>query len=222
MKHLDPSACALILCTDPRLSRMLETELAYLGISAQVSATLTPPDGSLCLLVADGDEFAPSECAALAERCACPLMLFGRDPSAPIAVTAGLSTLRRPFPLPELEQELRHFLTDTPTPWPLSMSATARPVPEPRAPLLSVENGRVTVGGLPVSLTPAELAILEYLYAHRGEAVSRERLSSLLGGGGNSVEVYVCKLRTKLEKPLGRRMIHTVRGVGYTLDGDDA
>ena len=32
------------------------------------------------------------------------------------------------------------------------------------------------------------------------------------------VDVYVCRLRAKIEKPLGRRMIRTVRGVGYTLE----
>ena len=48
--------------------------------------------------------------------------------------------------------------------------------------------------------------------------MTREELAALLGGGGHSVEVYVCKLRTKLEKPLGRRLIHTVRGVGYRMD----
>jgi DNA-binding response OmpR family regulator len=80
------------------------------------------------------------------------------------------------------------------------------------------ENGVLTVQGSPVPLTPAEAAILDRLYVHRGEVVSREELSALLGGGGNSVEVYVCKLRAKIEKPLGRRMIHTVRGVGYRLE----
>ena len=48
--------------------------------------------------------------------------------------------------------------------------------------------------------------------------VPRAELATLLGGGGNSVEVYVCKLRAKIEKPLGRRMIHTVRGKGYRLE----
>ena len=72
--------------------------------------------------------------------------------------------------------------------------------------------------GKPVPLTPAETALLECLYAHRGEAVSREELATLLEGGGNSVEVYICKLRAKIEKPLGRRMILTVRGKGYRLE----
>jgi len=67
-------------------------------------------------------------------------------------------------------------------------------------------------------MTPAEYAILERLYARRGEAVTREELAALLGGGGNSVEVYICKLRAKLEKPLGRRLILTVRGVGYRME----
>jgi two-component system OmpR family response regulator len=83
---------------------------------------------------------------------------------------------------------------------------------------LAIENGAVTLGGKPLALTPAEQTILEYLYARRGEAVPRAELAPLLEGGGNSVDVYICKLRAKIEKPLGRRMIVTVRGVGYRLE----
>ena len=96
-------------------------------------------------------------------------------------------------------------------------SAPATPAAD-NAPAMALADGVLTVLGKPVPLTPAETALLECLYAHRGEAVSREELATLLGGGGNSVEVYVCKLRAKIEKPLGRRMIVTVRGKGYRLE----
>ena len=86
------------------------------------------------------------------------------------------------------------------------------------APALTWEDGVCTVQGSPLPLTPAEAAILDCLYTRRGETVPRAELATLLEGGGNSVEVYICKLRTKLEKPLGRRMIVTVRGVGYRME----
>ncbi len=221
MKRSDALPCALILCKDSRLVRLLETELFYLGVSAHTAEVLSAPDWELCLLLADGDGFDPHDCAGLAEACGCPLVVFGRrDASLPTEMGVFL---RRPFILTELENTLRRLLAGTAAGSPLWGVAPPRPIREPTEPAalpaaLTAENGVVTVAGNTIPLTPAEWAIFEYLYTRRGEAVSREELSTLLGGGGNSVDVYVCKLRTKIEKPLGRRMIVTVRGVGYRMD----
>lgn len=214
---------ALILSHDARLSRLLETELSYLGVSARTAEALPPPDEGLCLLLADGDEFSLSDCVGLAESCGCLLLMFGREVTAlPLPPERGVF-LRRPFGLDELETTVRGLLTGVPlVGGAVGMTAT-RPMPKtPEAvsfvPTLAVENGTVTVAGKPLPLTPAEAAIFECLYAHRGETVTKEALFALLEGGGNSVEVYICKLRAKIEKPLGRRMISTVRGVGYRMD----
>ncbi len=217
---------ALILCPDGRLSRLLETELAYLGIDARGAASLPRPDGELCLILADGDAFAPKACAELADSCGCPLLIFGRESPEPRSLPATAVFLRRPFALPELEQTVRSLLAGLPVNGSLvgmsRASAVSETVPAApsAAPALTVnaENGTVTLGGKPLTLTPAEQTILEYLCARRGETVPRAELATLLGGGGNSVDVYVCKLRAKIEKPLGRRMIVTVRGVGYRME----
>lgn len=221
MTGYDSLPRALILCRDGRLSRLLENELAYLGVSARTAEALPPPDEDLCLLVVDGDEFLLSDCARLATDCGCPLLIFGRE-TAPLPPEGG-EFLRRPFVLTDLEDALRRLLAATAAPSPLWGGMEAhRPCrtaqPPAAAPLLTVENGNVLVAGKPLPMTPAEQAIFDCLFAHRGETVTKEALLSLLGGGGNSVEVYVCKLRTKLEKPLGRRMIVTVRGVGYKME----
>jgi hypothetical protein len=214
---------ALILCADGRLVRLLETELAYLGIEARSTPSLPPPDGELCLLVADGDGFDPMECAELAAACGCPLLLFGRELRDPAALPVLADFLRRPFALSALEQAVRSLLTEIPARGsPVGMSrhpaAPEAAPPPPSAPALAVVDGTVTLNGKPLPLTPAEQAILTCLCARRGETVTREELSALLGGGGNSVDVYVCRLRAKIEKPLGRRMIQTLRGVGYRLE----
>ena len=64
--------------------------------------------------------------------------------------------------------------------------------------------------------------MMRILMAHRGEIVSREMLESALQGEGktdsNKVEVYLCFLRRKIERPLGLRLITTVRGKGYRLE----
>ena len=216
-----PTPRALILCTDPRLSRLVEIELSYLGVSAQVEGKMPTSCEGVCLLVADGDVFPAAECEAIALACGCPMLLFGREEiSLPAEVGAFL---RRPFGLDRLTEAVRTLLD--PATLPLWTGEVARlsqtrqmPTPTASVPVWTVQDGVVTVAGKVVSLTPAERDILTYLYAHRGETVTREELSALLGGGGNSVEVYVCKLRTKLEKPLGRRMILTVRGVGYRME----
>lgn len=216
--------CGWILCRDPRLSRLLETELADLGIPAEVYPTLPPPSGEVCILVADGDAFGAETCLSLALACGCPLLIFGRDEIALPADRANTLALHRPFALTSLEKAVRVLLPAIPVCGPLTaISAVTEPsasrasASEP--PVLTVQDGAVTVGDHTVTLTPAEEAILGHLLAHPGETVTREALATLLGGGGNIVDVYVCRLRTKIEKPLGRRMIRTVRGVGYVVDG---
>ena len=215
---------AAVLCTDSRLSRLLETELAYLGIVARSTESLPSSDGELCLIVADGDGFDPTACARAALACGCPLLLFGRESLDPAALPAKAVFLRRPFALSDLEQCVRSLLAGIPVSGSLvGMSRNpaapeAIPAPAAEVPALAIENGAVTLGGKPLVLTPAEQTILEYLLARKGEAVPRAELAPLLEGGGNSVDVYICKLRAKIEKPLGRRMIVTVRGVGYRLE----
>ena len=76
-----------------------------------------------------------------------------------------------------------------------------------------------------ITLTPKEAALMKCLLEHRGEVVTREQLRECLctpdkqeNGDTNKTEVYLCYLRRKLEKPTGRKMITTVRGVGYRLE----
>jgi two-component system OmpR family response regulator len=77
----------------------------------------------------------------------------------------------------------------------------------------------VRVGGEPVSLTPREFGLLEYLLRHPDRAVTKiEILDHVWDPAAdvrpNAVEVYVGYLRRKLGRPL----VTTVRGVGYRLD----
>lgn len=194
----------LILCKDERLSRLLENELRGLHISPRVVSSLPADLNGFAILLVDVDDFPfPPESLGTP-----PVILFGRSL---IAATEGSTVrLHRPFSLTDLESAIGSLSEDGAFPSPIG--AVAPP------PLLSVGTDTVTVAGHRISLTPGEYAILHCLYNQKGEAVSRETLSALLGGGGNSVDVYICKLRAKLEKPVGMRMIHTVRGTGYRLE----
>jgi DNA-binding response OmpR family regulator len=76
-----------------------------------------------------------------------------------------------------------------------------------------------------VELTARELALLEFLLRRRGEVVSKREILAHVWdydfeGDPNIVEVYVCHLRNKLDRPFGREAIQTVRGCGYRLVAD--
>jgi len=79
----------------------------------------------------------------------------------------------------------------------------------------------VTRGGQAVDLSPTEFRLLAYLMRHEGRVLTREQLLENVWGwdyAGQSqiVETYISYLRRKLD-PLGPPVIHTQRGVGYSL-----
>ena len=81
----------------------------------------------------------------------------------------------------------------------------------------------VTRADRAVSLTAREFSVLELLARHPGEVVSRTAFLEHVWdqnylGSTNVVDVYVGYLRKKLERPFGRGLIRTVRGVGFVLD----
>jgi two-component system OmpR family response regulator len=92
-----------------------------------------------------------------------------------------------------------------------------------RAGDLELDESRWTVrrGGVPVELSPTEFRLLAYLLRHRDRVLTRAQLLENVWGwdyAGQSqiVETYVSYLRHKLD-PLGPPLIHTQRGVGYSL-----
>lgn len=89
---------------------------------------------------------------------------------------------------------------------------------------LSLDPGtwEASMDGEPLQLTRTEFALLEMFMRHPGQVLSRGQLysdvwSASLDESSNAVEVYVGYLRRKLERDGRRRLIHTVRGVGYVL-----
>ena len=80
-------------------------------------------------------------------------------------------------------------------------------------------------GDVEVDLTPRELALLEFLVRRRGEVVSKREILQHVWdddfeGDPNIVEVYVRRLRNKLDRPFGRVSIQTMRWAGYRLAAD--
>ena len=84
---------------------------------------------------------------------------------------------------------------------------------------------RVWRNGVEVELTARETSLLEFLLRRKGEAVTKTSVldnvwDDRFEGDPNIVEVYVRRLRNKLDRPFGRESITTVRGVGYRLEPD--
>jgi two-component system, OmpR family, response regulator len=84
---------------------------------------------------------------------------------------------------------------------------------------------RVWSSGTQVELTRREFDVLEFLARRAGQVVSKEEiLSGVWGfdfdGDPNIIEVYVGRLRRKVDEPFGTDHIATIRGVGYRMDGD--
>jgi two-component system copper resistance phosphate regulon response regulator CusR len=80
----------------------------------------------------------------------------------------------------------------------------------------------VTRGGKMVSLTQREYAVLEYLMRNAGRTVTRTMVVEHVWNLGfegltNIVDVYINYLRAKIDQGFGSQLIHTIRGVGYSI-----
>ena len=80
-------------------------------------------------------------------------------------------------------------------------------------------------GDRTLELSAREYALLEYLIRSKGVVLSRQQIEDSLwsldyAGGTNVVDVYISYLRKKLELPGERKLLHTVRGMGWVLKED--
>jgi two-component system, OmpR family, response regulator len=87
---------------------------------------------------------------------------------------------------------------------------------------LNRDTREVTRSGEAIELTPKEFAVLEYLMRHAGRVMSRTLITEYAWGyhfdpGTNIVDVVINHLRKKLDAKHTRKLITTVRGVGYVV-----
>ncbi|MCA1583254.1 MAG: response regulator transcription factor [Acidobacteria bacterium] len=81
---------------------------------------------------------------------------------------------------------------------------------------------RVERAGEPIELRPREYALLELLMRHAGQVISKTMVLSHVweysfDPGTNVVDVLVFRLREKIDRPFEKKLLHTVRGIGYVL-----
>ncbi|MCR5785005.1 MAG: response regulator transcription factor [Eubacterium sp.] len=87
---------------------------------------------------------------------------------------------------------------------------------------LDMESHIVKRGEDEIRLTGKEYSLLEFMMLNKNRIISREKiLSHVWGydyeGGENIVEVYMNYLRKKIDGDYSQKLIHTVRGIGYTM-----
>ncbi|MCI7125047.1 MAG: response regulator transcription factor [Agathobaculum sp.] len=93
---------------------------------------------------------------------------------------------------------------------------------------LTVDTQRHTAAraGQEIALLPKEFAILEYMMRNQGIVLSREQLENQIwnyeyAGSSNNIDVYISKLRKKIDGGHDTRLLHTIRGVGWVLRAED-
>ena len=94
---------------------------------------------------------------------------------------------------------------------------------------LSLDPGRRIVerDSTPITLTPREYGLLEYLMRNKDTVVTKTEIlhnvwDAHYEGADNVVEVYVGYVRRKIDIPFGTNTIQTVRGIGYRLESGSA
>jgi two-component system, OmpR family, response regulator len=74
--------------------------------------------------------------------------------------------------------------------------------------------------GQAIHLKPREFRLLEYLMSRTGNVVSKEELLKTVWGyepQTNVIEIHICRLRRKIDNDPSKRLLHTVKSVGYIV-----
>lgn len=87
---------------------------------------------------------------------------------------------------------------------------------------IDVQEHKVSRNNIEIQLTPKEYSILEYLMRNKNHVVSRTKLSEHVydyhfDTDTNVIDVYINKLRNKIDKDFDKPILFTVRGIGYVI-----
>jgi two-component system, OmpR family, response regulator len=224
----------LVVDDEPNIRELVQVALKFHGCSVTTAATgketlryaeANRPDLIvLDVMLPDMDGFEVCRRLRAAGNEVPVIFLTARDTSSDTVTGLALGGddyVTKPFSVEALVARVRAVLRRA------SRTAHADS-PDPdgeilRAGDVELDESRWTVhrAGIPVELSPTEFRLLAYLIRHQGRVLTRAQLLENVWGwdyAGESqiVETYVSYLRRKLD-PLGPPMIHTQRGVGYSL-----
>lgn len=122
--------------------------------------------------------------------------------------------LTKPFAFEELLARIRALLRRKETEKSLSLRAGDL--------VLDLQTHNVTRNGIEIPLTPKEYSVLEFLLRNKNKVISRTRLSEHVydyhfDTDTNVIDVYINKLRNKIDKDFDKQLLFTIRGVGYSI-----
>jgi DNA-binding response OmpR family regulator len=148
------------------------------------------------------------------------LMLTARDAMRDVVEGLNLGAddyITKPFSFEELFARVRAAGRRGPAPQPVNLETGD----------LSLNQGtrEVKRGERKITLTRTEFTILELLMRHSGRVLSRDTLIEAVWGGdsdieSNTLDAFMRLLRAKIEAPGEPKLLHTIRGVGFSLRGD--
>jgi two-component system, OmpR family, response regulator len=224
----------LVVDDEPNIRELVQVALKFHGCSVSTAASgreairqaeADKPDLIvLDVMLPDMDGFEVCRRLRTAGNEVPVIFLTARDTSSDTVTglaIGGDDYVTKPFSVEALVARVRAVLRRA------SRTATGEQEARSAGPLrvadveLDEERWTVHRAGIPVELSPTEFRLLAYLMRHQGRVLTRAQLLEKVWGwdySGESqiVETYVSYLRRKLD-PLGPPLIHTQRGVGYSL-----
>ena len=218
----------LLIEDEEKLARMVELELRYEGYEVEKAF-----DGrtGLELALAGGFDLILLDIMLPALSGMEVLRRLRKESDVPVIMLTARDTVvdkvsgldmgaddyvTKPFAIEELLARIRAALRKRPAREEETERLTAGPL------VMDTDRHEVTVNGQPVTLTRREFDLLRCLLEHKEKVLTREALLDQVwgfdfAGETNAVDVYIRFLRSKIDEQFGVKLIHTVRGVGYTI-----
>lgn len=218
----------LVVEDEASLARFLQLELNHEGFQVETAQNGYEALGRISedrwdlvlldIMIPGLDGF--EVCRRIRKRRDVPIiMLTARD--ATLDKVKGLDTgaddyITKPFVIEELLARIRARLRGLPAARQEGNRLVAGDL------VICRDTHQVTRSGQSIPLTKREFDLLAYLAENAGLVLGRETILARVWGydyygSDNVVDVYIRYLRAKIDEPFSNRLLHTVRGVGYTL-----
>jgi two-component system, OmpR family, response regulator len=225
-----PEARLLVVDDEPNIRELLSASLRYAGFEVAtaadgqqalaLAASFRPDLLVLDVMMPGLDGFGVVRRLRESGRHTPVLFLTARDAAEDKVsglTLGGDDYVTKPFSLDEVLARIRAVLRRT--------AAAARASEAPRLTFADIEldeeSHEVIKAGEVISLSPTEFKLLRYLMANAGRVLSKAQILDHVwnydfNGEANVVESYISYLRRKVDTT-EPRLLHTIRGVGYTL-----